>query len=202
MGGDPSGNDCLLFQHVGIDTLRQHFRPRNWHAIIVPYRVENWWRWKAGGAFSIMSRPGHRQVDMQERMARALRDIPGYQLYGQDQPGGFLRGLRKDQKLTWCSAYVSMVGANSGFGLSEHEAMSWGCPIVARRWGDMATRFYDYPGFAGSDEELVELAKRCSSDGDFARMLFNLCMDYIATYHTEERFEESIADFLSSFRFT
>lgn len=61
----------------------------------------------------------------------------------------------------------------------------------------MQDRFPGYPGFADSDEDLEGLACRCLQDKFFAESLSRMCLDYVATYHTRERFEESAASLVA-----
>lgn len=198
MGGDPSGLDIIGFQKSGLEIAERSFRVRSTTFVSLWYEPKPVWSWGSGQPFSIMSRPWHRKPTTQDRMKLAMANIVGMKLYGEGQPHGFLTE-GKTAVMKSASCYVSMVGIDGGFGLSEHEAMAMGCPVIARRWGDMAVDFPKYPGFADSDEHLVALANACASDEKFARYLSEACIDYVAKFRTRQKFEDSVGMILDRF---
>ncbi len=198
MGGDPSGLDIIGFQQSGLKIAASKFRLRSTTFLSLWYEPKPVWSWSGGKPFSIMSRPWHRKDATRTRMAMSLSEIRNMKLYGEGQPGGFLvEG--KEATMRSASCYVSMVGIDGGFGLSEHEAMAMGCPIVARRWGDMAVDFPKYPGFADDDDHLMALANACASDEVFARSLSEAGLEYIAKHRTRPRFEDSVGSLIDRF---
>lgn len=195
--GSPTGQDCIAFQERGIRLLKERHTIKSAHYLSLYYEPKPTWKWQSNTPIAIMSRPWHRRASTVARQELLKANLKSFSIYGEGQPGGFLFETDKRRVMTDCSCYIAMVGETGGFGLSEHEAMAMGCPVVARRWGDMQDRFPGYPGFADSDEDLEGLACRCLQDKFFAESLSRMCLDYVATYHTRERFEESAASLVA-----
>lgn len=153
------------------------------------------WSWAPGKLWTMMSRPKTREhisfaaLDDARRIATTRIDI-----YGQDQPAGFLSSEVKTKLLSSCSAYFEALPPRAGFGLAEHEAMSAGCPVVGAAWGDIYTRLSCQKAFAdyGNIYGLAALADRAAKDKQWAEERSAEQLQYIRDCFSQERMDESV----------
>jgi hypothetical protein len=96
------------------------------------------WAWKPEASWTVKSRPWARDQAALEDLYSVIREAHAYDhaWYGQGQPRGFLSHVGKQALLRSCSCYVSCLPEWAGFGLTEHECMAAGVPVVGSRWGD------------------------------------------------------------------
>ncbi len=85
------------------------------------------------------------------------------EVYGQDQPNGFLSLPEKHALIDEGGVYVSFLPQCAGFGLAEHEVLARGGMLLCRAWGDTFLTLADYPGLVSSVDELGKKAKRIAS---------------------------------------
>lgn len=116
------------------------------------------WSYARARFWTMQNRPSTRTVDSRARLratAEAVEAAGGtLEIYGQDQPNGFL--LPEQKKVLYREGvYLSSLHPCGGFGLAEHEAMVHGASIVAVAWGDAAVDWAEYPGLVSSPEELA-----------------------------------------------
>jgi hypothetical protein len=196
MGGRQIGKHLIGMQRHGLNLAAWHLKPRSMHYLSIAYDAKPSWTWAPDEPWSMMSRPQHRRPGTQARMAFLKEKVPHLKLYGQDQPDGFLAGAERAEVLANSSCYVSMVGPEAGVGLMEHEAMAAGVPVVARAWGDLLDNMPDYPGIARDDNELFDLALRCSMDRSFAEHVAEAGLRYTRLFRTRESLVQSATSLL------
>lgn len=194
--GDPSNKVCLCLTDRGRRMISSNFAVRYSHVIRPHYRAELAWEWRSGDPWGVMSRPANRKGETLARSNFLGRSLPALKMYGQGQPGGFISGQSKVERMAMSSCFVSMVDHTSGFGLMEHEVMAAGVPLVARVWGDMAEEAPEHPGLASSDEDIVRLARRCCTDRGFAKEVSAAGLDYIRRCRTLDRLRGSATELL------
>lgn len=156
------------------------------------------WKFEPNKCWTMMSRPSTREPIVQAGLdtVRGLAKRP-ILVYGQDQSQGFLTAELKTRLLSRSSAYVSILPSRSGFGLSQHEAMASGCPVIGSWWGDLMLHpsweirhaFREYDDFYG-------LAKLCDrmSEGDDAlvRLITNAQYQYLLDNCNASRMSDNI----------
>jgi hypothetical protein len=118
---------------------------RAWFGTSVPisvlrpsYEPAMTWEWIANVSWTIKSRPWARDQRALELVHRVIREARAFdhRWYGQGQPNGFIMPGEKAALMRCCSCYVSCLPEWAGFGLTEHECMAAGVPVVGSRWGD------------------------------------------------------------------
>ncbi|NIR30146.1 MAG: glycosyltransferase, partial [Gammaproteobacteria bacterium] len=130
------------------------------HVVVPAYVPRPKWRYRTDAAWAMLNRPQTRPAASVGRLRRvaALADRP-VTLYGQDTPGGFLDAAHRDALLASCTTYVSPLPHYAGFGLSQHECLAAGTPLVGTRWGDMPLEMPDEYGLVACGD-LHGLAQR------------------------------------------
>lgn len=163
------------------------------------YEPRRLWTWKNNDFVTIKSRPARRIDDVSSVASYVLAGMK-HTYYGQDQPGGFVSGDAKLAVLRSSSAYASMLHRSAGFGLAEHEAMSVGAPVLGGFWGDMEIEAPKMPSLHWSLRQLRGIAATLAQDEAFAKECSEASLDYIHSYRTRERMDETIESLVDSIR--
>jgi hypothetical protein len=175
------------FPEASIEVILPHFKP-------APR-----WKWCGGDIWTVLSRPETRHP-----MATAgvleivyLLNNPAivHTWYGQHQSGGFLNQAEMIARQSACSAYLTMLPPQSGVGLTEHECMAAGVPLVGAEWGDIGPApmdgdpmllrppsLFQFWNFDAITEEATRLMRdrehaHRSSEGSLAYVANNCAMD-------------------------
>jgi len=148
------GRRVICMSEANAEAVRRVGGAKSAHVIQPAYEAKLVWEWLPDIAWTTMSRPQHRTLAHHALLARiteACAAVGGqHDIYGQDQPAGFLEGAKKRAFLEASSCYAAFSLPSGGFGLSEHEAMAAGVPVVAWAWGDMEKEAPNHPGLCFS----------------------------------------------------
>lgn len=179
-----------------------------WHAgpiyVLTPaFDVQRTWTWKPNDAWTVCSRAAIRPpmacAGVQEIVYR--QPSISHKWYGQDNEGGFLGLDAMAAKRAKCSCYLTMLPPGSGIGLTEHECMAAGVPVVGAMHGasgDWLTHaalhaFFEFDSICNDIKVLCQRkssAMHASDEG----------VQYIAEHHCRSRLDESIEAFLDRSR--
>jgi len=101
-----------------------------------------WKRWTKDVSWTVKSRPWARDRQALDTLYAVIKNAGAFdhRWYGQGQPNGFLLPGEKAKLLEACSCYVSCLPFWAGFGLTEHECMAAGVPVIGSLWGDTCLR--------------------------------------------------------------
>lgn len=165
--------------------------------ISVAYEPSPRWKWNPDAFWSMRNRPSTRTEDVPMVVSLSMRD-QSFTCYGQDQPGGFVDNMRREELVRSCTAYVSCLPRLAGFGLAEHEAMAAGVPVLATPWGDMEEEAPFYPSMARTLEELPRIASDLNINPSMAQYTSTMGLNYIGSCRTVASMDKSIAEFTGS----
>lgn len=166
------------------------------HVIVPAYERAPCFYWEERHLWAMLNRPTTRNGEHEENIG-AIQQLSGVpvSVYGQGQPNGFLES--KLGIYGACSGYVSALPSWAGFGLSEHECLAAGVPVISSiEWGDMAEELSDYAGFGATIEEQANAALRLATDRQFAQNLSVQGLTFIEEFRTLRRMDEGIERFL------
>jgi glycosyltransferase involved in cell wall biosynthesis len=171
-------------------------RPR-FHFVSPAYEAVPEWSWKSNELWTLRNRPGTRSDD-RDNVIAAITDGYNHTLYGQGQRVPFADDSTKKRLRSSCSAYVSALDRAAGFALAEHEAFAAGVPVIGGWWGDTADElsplYWALQYDLGAMRRAVE---RVVADPGAAGELSELGCAYIATYRTQARMNQTVADLIS-----
>jgi hypothetical protein len=128
------------------EVLRPHVGGKPQATLLAAYHPRLKWRWTERTAWTMASRPQHRVPwwcrTMDAALAHARASLPPgtplrHEVYGEDQPGGFLTGEARRAVERRSSCYLSRCVENTGMGLVEHECWEMGSPVVGCWAGDL-----------------------------------------------------------------
>lgn len=98
-----------------------------------------------------------------------------------------------------CSTYLSALPKEAGFGLTEHENLAAGVPVIGSRWGDMDSEMSaGYWCLHDRHANQVSALKQLAVDHDAAKQVSERGLDFIAEQRTPQRMEESIQQLLDT----
>lgn len=166
--------------------------------VIVPhYSVAPAWKWEPGHAWSMLSRPSSRHPKHVDNLVQLATHHP-IELYGQDQPMGFLDAKGKEALFKACSCYASPLPPWAGFGLAQHECFAAGVPLVGSRWGDMPKEAR--PAWTSLDDDAEAQGRslvRLCTERAYAEAMSVFGLELIEKHRSFERMEQSIASAIS-----
>ena len=153
------------------------------------------WEWAGDTSWTIKSRPWLRDRTALDHVHQVIRRAGAFdhRWYGQGQPNGFIMPGEKSKLMQRCSCYVSCLPDWAGFGLTEHECMAAGVPVVGSRWGDTAGRTMD--ALLSDDVETQIQCLKLSRQRDM--MVSEAQYDYLRDMCSPERQRRSIERFLA-----
>lgn len=167
------------------------------HVLIPGYEPTPVWSWRSNLSWTVKSRPWARDREALELVHSVVIGSKAFNhlWYGQGQPSGFLTPRNKLSIMQSCSCYISSLPRWAGFGLTEHECMAAGVPVVGSRWGDTAqigpgSLLNDWPKV---QEQLATLARSTACPKASEAQL-----EYIRTYCSPKNRDLSIERFLSA----
>lgn len=195
---DPKSADRILcFSKANARQLSPHF-PKSHIATVLPFfEPAPKWGWRPNLGWTALSRPWTRHPVAASGVRQILflsQKMQHHQWNGEGQGGGFLNQARMEARLRSCSCYLTVLPPKSGFGLTEHECMEAGVPLVGARWGDLADpdaqglALYDY----WEDEQIANAFDIMLSDARPARIASQAGLDYIATSRTKRAMDLTI----------
>lgn len=195
----PTSNSHIVCFTEGnrVDLRQWYTRPI--HVLTPAFEVSPTWTWMQNDAWSVMSRPSVRPPMAWAGVAEIKfrnRNIK-HRWYGQDNEGGFLGLDQMAAKKSRCSCYLTMLPPSSGIGLTEHECMASGVPLVGAMLGACDEwlihsglgLFFDFDAIS---EDLQELCFSSSA----AKLASQECLEYIERFHSQEKLDESVEKLL------
>ena len=193
-------------QFIQSDATRLlHLRDISRYAVLTPhFRVTPNWRWRSNVIWTMKSRP-----DTREPLALAmLNSIQAMsklsiRVFGQLQSDGLLDRMGKEKLRSESSCYLSALHPRAGFGLSEHEAMAAGCPVIGTLWGDLQLSHRlgltgPWSGFReyGDLYNLIDLLSIVATTPDRARQISEEQQEYVSSAFSVRRMDASITELL------
>lgn len=165
----------------------------SYHLISPAYTLDPIWSWWPRFTWTIKSRIWDRRPQDLDDLKLAVRDAgqARHTLYGEGAPGGFLSPEQARSMGRACAGYLAALRDWSGFGLSEHERMAQGVPVISRWWGDMHDEAPSHRGMVETLAGLVLFHDQLAMDETFARKVSEDGLDYIARCRTLESLNES-----------
>lgn len=181
--------------HLGWDTERRV------HVIVPPYDPDPIWQHTHGRAWAMVNRPETRPKNRFSRVqavcARAKTELF---LFGQNTERGF---LTPDERLAWlkrCTAYISVLRRHAGFGLSEHECMAAGVPVIGSLWGDMALEMPAEYGLSDDLDRLGDWLRQLDDDAHTAAEVSEIGLQFIEDKRSIARTDTEVERLLDAQR--
>lgn len=166
---------------------------RDVHVLVPCYVPLPTWRHRPDVAWALVNRPKTRPPLRVTRVKRVVRQSGvGFSLYGQDTERGFLGDAALRELWASSTAYVSALPKYAGFGLSEHECLSRGVPVVGTPWGDMPLEMPLEYGFSWELESLSAHLARLSAEPKAAQAVSEIGLQFIRDHRTVRRTELGI----------
>lgn len=193
---DPDDAERVLcFNAANAQQLSERLRLSSIRTIIPHFEADCVWGWKENLTWTALSRP-HTRHPMASAGVLEVLHYAGkavkHTWHGEGQDGGFLDRANLQAKHRHCSCYLSVLPPKSGMGMTEHECMAAGVPIVGATWGCSPLGndgglfdFWDFQGMVGKLQD-------CLHDPDTANDCSQVGLDYISDNHTLERMNQSI----------
>lgn len=197
----PRGACNVLTFSDSVAALHKARNPLLRTSVIVPaYKPDPIWSWAPNYAWTLKNRPVTRNQEALQLILNA-RDGAGveHDFFGQDWPNGFANPSKLRELRSQCSAYLSALPKEAGFGLTEHENFAMGVPVVGSRWGDMDSEMpADYWCMRDNPEDQIAALQRLAVDRTAAEHVSRLGTDFICTARSQQRMEESIERLLAT----
>lgn len=194
---EPSVAGAVCFSEK-VRWVQQAGRSARFFFVSPAYQVRPEWSWRPNCLWTLRNRPQTKTEDINALLA-VMTDGLAWQVYGQDQQLGVADAERKAALRASCSAYVSVAPRCAGFGLAEHEAFAAGVPVIGGWWGDLANELpHSYWGLQHDLYRMRDAARSVCEDEHGATELSRLGMEYIRSYRTRARMDESIAALLAA----
>lgn len=158
------------------------------------------WQWKPNDLWTMQSRPETRLPEAGMNIARVFEASPyvtkHHRFFGENQRGGFLDPVAREDRFRHCSAYLTCLHRRSGFGLAQHEALSKGTPLVGLSWADMSSK--KLLGLHDTIEQTTLAAERVMLDRRYAEAVSKSGLEFIALERSKARMDESIKELLET----
>jgi len=160
------------------------------------FHVDPVWQWRPMDTWTVLSRPSQRHpmasAGVQEILHLLGPSKPKHTWFGQEQPGGFLNAAQLEAKHRSCSCYLSMLPPASGMGLSEHECMARGVPVVGSMPDVTAQNIRNFWEFESIKDDVL----RCCEDEGYACLSSHSGLQYIQEHCSDSHRDASIREML------
>jgi hypothetical protein len=188
--------EVLVF-HGRIARIVKEARPELRCHVVVPwYETAPVWSWAADLTWTVRSRPSTRPLSY-PYLTRVADHFADHRIYGEDQPLGFLGPEAKLGLLRSCSGYLSALPTWVGIGLTEHECLAAGVPIVGSRWADMPENMPpEYTCLDDEPDRQVEALRRLRSDRAYAMEMSTIGLEFIRQHRSKATMDQQIAAML------